>query len=340
MEDSDVENFLSNLSDEVTEIDMSLNRLTSKSLKTIVQWLKKHINTKICVQNNQFSFDSFYKNLQTMDAIYLISEGHLNMSSTTMERRIEMLALDAKKSDVVLSLIQTQILLGSNIAAESNKNDIKHDLAMKQGAATDLRVAKLTESVNRAVGWVSNQNIAYEKIITCALQLYLEKEGYTIVDSIVDKSKRTIPQMGEDFDPGVEWDGVLYCQNQNIDDAPILFLIEAKTNADENGITSMPERIKRTKKFIHLCGNDTLPPKDIKKKREATVSYLCKLWKLFSGCSIRGVVGAPVMTPAVTAILEKECYIQVRERGELYIVFDGEKKKETELNSNELLSSF
>lgn len=327
MKDSDVENFLSNISDEVTEIDMSLNRLTSKSLETMVHWLESHIHTKICVQNNQFSFDAFYNNLQKMDAIYLISDGRLNMSSTDMERRIEMLALDAKKSDVILSLIQTQILLGSNISAESDKNNNKHDLVMKQGAATDLRVAKLTEGVNRAVGWVSNQNIAYEKIITSALQLYLEKEGYTIVDSIIDKSKRTIPQMGVDFVRGVEWDGVLYCVNQNTDDDPILFLIEAKTNADENGITSMPERIKRTKNFIQLCGNDTLPPNDIKKKREATVSHLCKLWKLFSGCSIRGVVGAPVMTPAVTAILENECYIQVRVRGEMYIVFDGEKKK-------------
>ena len=105
----------------------------------------------------------------------------------------------------------------------------------------------------------------------------------------------------------MEWDGVLYCVNQNTDDAPILFLIEAKTNADENGIISMPERIKRTENFIRLCGNDTLPPKDINKRCDelATLSHLCKIWKLFTGCSIRGVVGIPiaVMTPDVTAIL-------------------------------------
>jgi hypothetical protein len=43
--------------------------------------------------------------------------------------------------------------------------------------------------------------------------------------------------------------------------------------------------------------------------------------------SIRGVVGAPVMTPAVTAILENECYIQVRVRDEFCILYSMEKKK-------------
>jgi hypothetical protein len=327
----EVEKILSEISDEVIEIDISLNHLTSKSLEIIIPWLKLHTDVRICVQNNLFSFDAFYRKLLNMDAIYLISESRLNMSATDVERRIEMLALESKKNDAVMNLIEVQKLFSNNILTEAKENIIKHELAMKRGENTDLRLQKLTEGVNRSIGWVSNQCRLYENTISCALQLYLEKNGFTIIKSITEKDERIIPSMGSSFTIGVEWDGVLYCEKE---DEVILFLIEAKSFLPLDGdcITTMPKRIERTIEFIRLCQEGELPPTELKEKRKAHVTFQCDSWRRFYGCSVKGVVGTPVMKSTESfKIIKEECYILVSLKDDMYVVADGEKSEKSEL---------
>ena len=77
----------------------------------------------MCVKQNTFSFDEFYRMLKNMNKLDYISDRRLNRSLSDQEWRIEQPGLEAKRHDVILQI--EHIVLNSAKETAEYRNTMK-----------------------------------------------------------------------------------------------------------------------------------------------------------------------------------------------------------------------
>ena len=332
-------------------VDLRFNRITVAGLQQVVTWLKSRPAVSVCVTGNLFAFDAFYSTLKDMDAIDFVVQRRLNMSYTDQEWRIEQLALERKQNDRILQIEDT-LASASRIIVESAKAsakatteaderhrkvleaakeaakeaderrrkaiaeaDERRRKAMAEAEERDRefhkRLDKQNKTVSDMVGWQRNQNDAFEDIVSGALEKFLVKHGFQILQN-VPRVHRMVPSMRPIYEVGVEWDGIVHCRKGT---DRYVYLVEAKSHVKEDHISGMVPRIQRTKEFIALCANGTLPDKN-------KYTSMCYSWALLQGAAVRGVVGASVFPGDVRAMAADLGFVTVSADLESYTVLD------------------